>query len=423
MKSARIVWGVVSSLMVSAALQISVAQADTSTGPELAVTQKVALTSPTAVARDPLTNRLVVSSKDAAVSLVDASTFSILGTVTTNIPGQTRVQMLPENGRAYVVGQEPIVSVIGVADSSLVTQIPLNPGDRNAASTVISQADVPLLLISYRRAADDRLGAISLVSTVTNFNRITGIFPVETAGLDLPKDAGFMLLASPASNAVFFLDTFFQPFEQIDVEGNPDQIVSSPDGTRAYVSNLTSGFVDVINTVDRELVSRIAVGAGVTNLAITPDGLRLAAVIPSTGELVLADLVRAQVITRKKIGAEPTSVTFDDTGRFAYVTDMAGNSLLKVDTTFVKSSPPRSITVKPSTSGARVTWKIPSNQGSAPVTRYTVVTVPKGGKCVTTRLQCTLTGLKKGTTYTVRVTPESSSVLGAAASSKRFTIS
>ncbi len=61
----------------------------------------------------------------------------------------------------------------------------------------------------------------------------------------------------------------------------PIRAVYKPDGTRAYVSNRDSASVSTINTSGGaySVIGTIAVGAGPTELAITPDGSRLFVII------------------------------------------------------------------------------------------------------------------------------------------------
>lgn len=388
---------------------------------EPTVIAKATITSPLGVQRDALSNRLVIASRDPVVSLVDPNTMGILSSAVTNVPGQYLIQFGPDNQRAYVMGEEPIISVIQVSDGALLSQIPLNGDDRNAAGSVIARADVPLLLVSYRRTSDQRLGAISLVSTETNFNRYTGIFPVETAGLALPKGRDVLLMATYGSKTLDFLDTFFQPVTQIEMEGTPDQVLVSPDGSRAYVTNPATGYIEIVDIDLRKIVSRIAIGPGMTGASISADGSRVATALPATGEFVVADTASAQVVARKKVAEKPTSTAFDVSGRYVFVADNTANAVLKVDTEFVRSSSPQRLMVAPTSTGVRVSWRPPSDPGTLPVTRYSVMSVPKGGKCVTTKFSCTLRGLKKGVSYTVRVNAESSGIAGSAITSKRFT--
>jgi YVTN family beta-propeller protein len=57
----------------------------------------------------------------------------------------------------------------------------------------------------------------------------------------------------------------------IPVGQSPTAVAITPDGTHAYVTNLTDGTVSVIDTASN-MVATIPVGAGPIGVAITPDG-------------------------------------------------------------------------------------------------------------------------------------------------------
>lgn len=372
---------------------------------------------PGGLAFDETTGRVVVSgNSDGIVRIVDAATWRSVAEVGTNVAGQTLVQILPERGRAYVVGREAIVNVIDIAAGSLITQIPMSPEDVNAAGTVISQADVPLLLVSFAPGASP--GAIALVSTETNFRRGTAVLPYETAGLAIPKDRLMLINASPGAGAVLFLDTFLVPFADVPVGGTPLRVVTNEDGSRIYVSNPTSGRIDVIDSDLLVLVGSIDVGRGVTDIALSPNGRGLAAVNPTSGEVISVDLTTAQIVSRGKVGVEPVAITYSRDDRVVYVVDKGGNALMAVDLLHRLPAAPTDVRVQPADTSARVSWKKPAQEGTAPVVRFRVTTLPKAGSCVTRKTTCTVQGLKPGKAYRFQVLAETEVGVSAAAVSK-----
>lgn len=349
--------------------------------------------------------RLVVTGfNDGVARVVNAAAWSIVGEIPTEVPGQSLVQLYPESGRAYLVGREPIVSVIDANSATLAAQIPMNPSDVNATSTLISQADVPLLLVSFAPGASP--GAVALISTVTNFRRGTIVLPYETGGMAIPEDRLMMLMSNPGDGNVSFLDTFFVPFAEVPVGGTPGRIVTSRDGSRAYVSNADTGRIDVLDTDSQTLAGSIDIGAGVTDMALSPNGLGLTALIPSTGEIVNVDLTTAAVVSRGSVGVEPVDVVYGTDNRVVYVADRGGNALLAVDLLHELPGQPTNLKVKPGEKNARISWRPPQAEGTAPVVRYRVTALPKAGSCTTTKRTCTIQGLKPGKSYRFQVVAE-----------------
>uniref|UniRef100_UPI000A96E89D YncE family protein n=1 Tax=Rhodococcus marinonascens TaxID=38311 RepID=UPI000A96E89D len=54
----------------------------------------------------------------------------------------------------------------------------------------------------------------------------------------------------------------------------PVGVAVTPDGTRAYVTNVGDGTVSVIDTATNTVVETVPVGAAPQGVAITPDGSR-----------------------------------------------------------------------------------------------------------------------------------------------------
>lgn len=403
--------------LVFSGLSVLTSHASDALAPRPVVIATLDMPSPGGLGFDRQTGRLVVSGNaDGVVRVVDASSWTPPAEIATNVAGQTLVQVFPERSRAYVVGREPIVNVIDIGAGSLVTQIPMTPEDVNASGTVMAQADVPLLLVSFAPGASP--GAIALISTETNFRRGTAVLPYETTALTIPKNRLMLITTNPANGTVLFLDSFFVPFEEIAVGGAPAWIVTSADGSRIYVSNLVTGRIDVIDTDLLTLVGSIDVGVGVTDFALSPNGVRLSALIPTTGEVVNVDLTTARVVSRGRIGVEPVAITYSLDDRVVYVADKGGNALLAVDLIHELPVAPTNLRAKVGDKSARISWNKPSAEGTSPVVGYRVTTLPKAGSCVTRRTSCTVQGLKPGKAYRFQVVAETGVGASPAAVSK-----
>jgi DNA-binding beta-propeller fold protein YncE len=375
------------------------------TDPTPTVISKLTIAAPGAVAFDPTTNTLVVPGfDDGVVHLVDPATMKEKGQIPTAIPGYGIIQLVPELGRAYLIGTQPILTGIDLAAGSQLVQIPLAPEDVNATGSVLAQADVPLILISFGPGASP--GAIALVSTVTNFRRGTIELPFEVGGLALAQSRGVLVVSDPASGTVTFLDTFFTPISQIPVAGTPGQVLSSPDGSKIYVANSATGLINVIDTDAQSQVGVIDVGAGVDKIALSADGSTIAAMNSAAGEVLKIDAASGVVQSRGKVGTSLSGITFGADNRVIYATDKAANTLLTVDLMHVAPASPTTVRVKVREKSATVTWRAPAMQGTGPVIKYRVTTIPKSGTCTSTKRSCTIQGVKPGRTYKFQVVAE-----------------
>lgn len=60
----------------------------------------------------------------------------------------------------------------------------------------------------------------------------------------------------------------------IPVGSSPIAVAAAPNGTRVYVANQNSGNVSVINTATNTVIATVPVGIGPSGVAITPDSTR-----------------------------------------------------------------------------------------------------------------------------------------------------
>lgn len=103
----------------------------------------------------------------------------------------------------------------------------------------------------------------------------------------------------------------------------PAHAVFTPDGRRAYVSNLLSNDISVIDVRARRVVAAISVLPGLQPhaLAITPDGREVWAPCGLGGGIWVIDTRTNKVARVIPTGGFPHAVTFSPDGRTAYLVD------------------------------------------------------------------------------------------------------
>ena len=83
----------------------------------------------------------------------------------------------------------------------------------------------------------------------------------------------------------------------------------------------------------------------------------------------------------------------------------SGTAAPKLGTKPVAPSAPSGLTLQASNGSLVVSWSAPANDGGSAITHYTATASPGGATCrATTATTCTISGLKRGVSYTVGVT-------------------
>ncbi|MBI1817230.1 MAG: beta-propeller fold lactonase family protein [Deltaproteobacteria bacterium] len=134
--------------------------------------------------------------------------------------------------------------------------------------------------------------------------------------------APFAYVANLGSDSLSVIDTSDQTIvATIPVGSNPDGIAISPDGTTAYVANFRSDSVSVVDTRTNTVTATIAVATGPVGLAIAPNGVF--AYISNRGAASVSRMRLAsnEVTDAIPVGDGPNAVAITPDSAFAYVTN------------------------------------------------------------------------------------------------------
>ncbi|HEY0970142.1 MAG TPA: YncE family protein [Gemmatimonadales bacterium] len=110
-------------------------------------------------------------------------------------------------------------------------------------------------------------------------------------------------------------------------QGVSHMVALSPDGSRAYVANIGSGSVSMIDVAGRFLVRTTPTGAGAEGIAVTPDGAELWVTNRAANTVTVLD---AETLAPRDTLASanfPIRVTFTPDGELALVTNARSGEL------------------------------------------------------------------------------------------------
>jgi len=135
------------------------------------------------------------------------------------------------------------------------------------------------------------------------------VFVLGMAVLSIAAQAQtFAYVADLGSNNVSVIDTASNIVVATVGVGNlPVAVAITPDGTRAYVTNKFSNTVSVIDTASNTLVATVVgLGSGPSGVAITPDGTRAYVANYFSNTVSVIDTVSNTVVATVGVGGVGT---------------------------------------------------------------------------------------------------------------------
>jgi len=166
---------------------------------------------------------------------------------------------------------------------------------------------------------------------------------------------------------------------------NPIAVGMSADGSLAYVANLNSNNLSVIDTESDQVVATVNGGPTPRDVDATPDGRYLLVVNQSTNSVTVLDASNYSVIASVRVGTFPCAISIAPDGSAAYVTNRTSNDVSIIDlATFEVTNVPVGtfacdVMVSPDSHWAIVTNRLSGNVTIIDTaTKLVVATVPTG---------------------------------------------
>jgi YVTN family beta-propeller protein len=210
---------------------------------------------------------------EGTISVIDTSTNTVTNIFSLGARSNpTMLAITPDGNNLYVVDQSRLtVSVVSTATGSVVATVPVN--DASAVAITPDGSRV------YVQGVSSSFSPVDVIDTATN----TVIASIPVPGIvsfgiaDTPNGRNIYVTGGFTANVSVISTSTNTVTATISDPGRPEGIAISPDGSRAYVTNLenpaaTGNQVDVIDTTTNTVVGSIPVGAVPEALAVTPDG-------------------------------------------------------------------------------------------------------------------------------------------------------
>ena len=155
-------------------------------------------------------------------------------------------------------------------------------------------------------------------------------------GLAVRESADELWLASTYSSEVFVLDTNTNEIlDHFPTRRDKSHMVSlSPDESRAFVANIGSDDVTVVDCDDREIVSHVDVGEGPEGIEAMDEYVLVAN--QEDARLSVIDHDELEVVNQALLGTTPIRVVPQPDGRYVLVPNRESNDVSVIDTEHVR---------------------------------------------------------------------------------------
>jgi YVTN family beta-propeller protein len=274
---------------------------------------------------------LILNKIENTLAIVDPVSLRVLGKVPTG-EGPHEVIASADGRYAYVANygtQQKAgnsISIIDIPARKEIKRLELGPllrphGIVLANGKVYFTAEVNRVIARYD-PAQDRIDWV-----MGTGQSITHMLVVTPDG----KRAYTTNIVSGTVTSIDFTLPVHQQVSQIEVGKGPEAIDVSPDGRELWVGQNGDGSISIIDTTTNKVKETIKVGEIPIRVKFTPDGKRVLVSDPKAGELILLDAATRKEIKRLKVAGTPVGILITPDGSRAFVAAMEANKVIVVD--------------------------------------------------------------------------------------------
>ncbi|MEQ2527679.1 cytochrome D1 domain-containing protein [Bacillaceae bacterium CLA-AA-H227] len=151
------------------------------------------------------------------------------------------------------------------------------------------------------------------------------------AHIDFSNDGSLAFISNVMSNDISLIDTKkMEVIATIPVGTTPNELEPSMDDKYIFTANVTDGTISVVDVLKQKVIKTIETGDGTHGLELSPDGKFLYAANRSSNDLIKLNLENYEITKRVITGDTANHVSFVPGSEKLYVTNKDSNDLTVV---------------------------------------------------------------------------------------------
>ena len=283
------------------------------------------------------TQILVSSEKDNALTVIDAATLTVQGTLPT-CKRPRHMQTTPDGKRLLVAcGESHAADVIDLATRKSLGRLPL--GDDPEAFDI--SADGKTLFVS-----NEDEGTLSFIDIATGKKLTSVAVGKEPEGVKVAPSGKTVYVTSEVASLVHAIDiASAKVVANIKVGKRPRRMAFNPDGTELWVTNELDASVSIVATKDHTLLHtlRLAVpgvrAADITpvGIAISRDGSRAFIGLGRANHVAFVDVRERKLTHLVLAGKRAWNVSLDKAEARLYVVNGLSDDMTVIDVAAAKA--------------------------------------------------------------------------------------
>lgn len=277
----------------------------------------------------------VSNSFSDTVTVIDTRANTVLATIPVG-KGPVNPTIHPDGRRVFLTSSEGrSIIEIDVATQKVVRTIPAGP---NKPSGLAFTPDGRHVVVSFFQTREEAVAGSPRAAGGPRSTPIAGGRVLTLWNAETKEALGSLRIMDLATGAMS---------DPIKVGMGPERLALSRDGRRAYVANLGSGTVSVVDLAAQRLVATIPTGvAGPFNVSIPRNGRRVFVGNTLGNAMTVIDPATNRIVRTIPLSS-PNGMALDREHRRLYVTNFNARTIQWIDVETLALSPPVSVETAP----------------------------------------------------------------------------